>query len=68
MKALLKLFFLAALTGLLAGCSNDDLTSSDEVQLKSAQPHLVTLPFKADLVNTFMEETGPNPILTYPHS
>lgn len=62
MKTFRLLILIIIFVGLLTGCSKDELTSNDDVQLKSAQPHLVTLPFKADFVNTYMEQTGPDPI------
>jgi hypothetical protein len=62
MKTFKLLLLVVIFSGLLAGCSKDDLTSNDEVQLKSAQPHSVTLPFKAEFVNTYLDETGPDPI------
>ncbi|WP_163707971.1 hypothetical protein [Mangrovibacterium lignilyticum] len=64
MKALLKLMFLLAGMGLAVMCSESDIIDEDlsAVNLKSAQPITVTLPFEANFVNTFLEETGPNPI------
>lgn len=62
MKTFKLLLLIGIFVSLISGCSKDDLTSSDEVQLKSAQPHLVTLPFTADFFNTFLEQTGPDPI------
>ena len=61
MKTQIKLLFLMAVIILFAGCNkSDDLINDSDVVLKSAQPHFVTLPFKADFVNTYLPETGPN--------
>ncbi len=63
MKTRIILLFLMAVIFLVAGCNkSDDPINDNNVVLKSAQSHLVTLPFKADFVNTFLAETGPNPI------
>jgi len=62
MKLLKLLTLMLIFAGLMTGCSKDEVIPNDDLQLKSAQPHLVTLPFKADFVNTFMEQTGPDPI------
>ncbi|MBW6536117.1 MAG: hypothetical protein K0B11_14005 [Mariniphaga sp.] len=54
MKTLLKIFFFAALTGLLAGCNKTDAFIDDEtVELKKAQVE-VTVPFIADLVGDYV--------------
>ncbi len=63
MKTFKLLFLILIFAGLMAGCSKDnELLNQNDVLLKSAQPHSVTLPFKADFVNTYLEQTGPDPI------
>ncbi|WP_372650129.1 hypothetical protein [Draconibacterium sp.] len=63
MKTLKLLFTILICAGLMAGCSQEEaLPDQNDDLLKSAQPHLVTLPFKADFVNTYLEQTGPDPV------
>lgn len=51
MKALLKIFFLMAIISLVARCDKaDEFKADEEVQLKSAQPHKVTVPFEVNLL------------------
>jgi hypothetical protein len=52
MKTLLKIFFLMAVISLVAGCNkNDELTADENLQLKRAQPHLVNVPFEANMLS-----------------
>ena len=62
MKTFKLLFLMFIFAGLITGCSKDEVVPNNEELLKSAQPYTVTLPFKADFVNTFLEQTGPDPI------
>jgi len=72
MKTILKIFFLMAVFSLVAssGCNKtDDFVIDDSLELKSAQPHTVTVPFKADFtVWSFTDYTdrscGEPPIFT----
>ncbi len=57
MKTLKFLFLITIFVGLLAGCNKDELTSNDEVQLKGAQPVTVTLPFEANFLGTYVDES-----------
>ena len=58
MKTRIKLLFSVAVISLVAGCDkSDDFINDSDVVLKSAQPHTITLPFKAHLLGT--------PILIY---
>ena len=51
MKTLFRIFFLMAVISIVAGCDKtDDLISDESVELKSAQPHEVTVPFEANLL------------------
>jgi len=51
MKALLKILFLMAVISLVAGCNKtDEFVIDDSVELKSAQPQKVTVPFEANLL------------------
>ena len=51
MKALLKIFFLMAVFSLVAGCNKtDEFATEEDLQLKSAKPHTVTVPFEANLL------------------
>jgi hypothetical protein len=52
MKTFKLLFLISVFVGLMAGCGKDELTSNDEVQLKSAQPVTVTVPFEAHMLGT----------------
>jgi hypothetical protein len=53
MKTLIKLLFLMAVISLVAGCNkNDDLINDNDVLLKSAQQHTVTVPFEAHMLGT----------------
>ncbi|MBW6536115.1 MAG: hypothetical protein K0B11_13995 [Mariniphaga sp.] len=55
MKTLLKLFFLAALIGLLTGCNKTDAFTDDETaDLKKAQVE-VTVPFEVNLLGEITE-------------
>lgn len=55
MKALLKIFFLMAVVSLFAGCNKtNDFVPDKELQLKSAQPVTVEVPFEAELVGEYV--------------
>lgn len=57
MKTLVKLFFIAALLGLITGCNDlnetDDLASGLALKKGHVEPVTVTVPFKADLVGEY---------------
>lgn len=51
MKTLLKIFFLLAVIILVAGCNKiNEFKVDEDLQLKSAQPHKVTVPFEVNLL------------------
>jgi hypothetical protein len=55
MKTLVKIFFLAALTGLLSGCDKTgEFIENETPELKKAQME-ITVPFKADFIGTYLE-------------
>ncbi len=62
MKTLVKIFFLMAVISLVAGCNKtDEFFENDSIELKSAQPHEVSVPFKADFtVWNFTDYTDRN--------
>ncbi|HKL31210.1 MAG TPA: hypothetical protein VJ919_01680 [Tangfeifania sp.] len=61
MKTFKLLFLISIFIGLFAGCENEEQLLQDEVELKSAQPHDVTVPFEAtllgELISFDMEDT-----------
>ncbi len=52
MKLFKLLFFVLIFGGLIASCNKDEVTPNNEVLLKSAQPHTVTVPFEAHMLGT----------------
>ena len=69
MKTLVKLLFFVACLGLIVTCSKSDdvFDKMSDADLKSAQPHEVTVPFNADFLgehtNVIMYKEGDK---TYP--
>ncbi|WP_372950343.1 hypothetical protein [Mariniphaga sp.] len=58
MKTFLKIFFFAALFGLLAGCEKTgEFFENETPELKKAQVE-VTVPFKADFVGNYLPTSG----------
>jgi len=61
MKTFVKIFLVAAIISLLAGCDKtDEFSKVENLQLKKAQV-MVTVPFKADFVGTYQEGIVPCP-------
>jgi hypothetical protein len=64
MKSMKKVLLFTAVICLIVSCSKSDSFSADDdmnVSLKKAkaEPTMVTVPFKADFVGTYLEGTGP---------
>ena len=62
MKTLAKMLFIAVSLGLVFSCSRPDEMADEisDAELKSAKPHMVTVPFKADFVGNYLNGAGPN--------
>ena len=54
MKKFISLLIVVFCLSLMAGCDKtEDFYAEDSLELKSAQPHTVTVPFKADFVGVY---------------